>query len=161
MFHYHNVATLTRTALNRLSWNSRDNQVGMTGHELPPSDVYWLRLSLPLGELQTRFRSILLLHSIATIVVARARIEWKWKSRHLIVIPRPRHITFPPYLSPSSLVPESIPALAIRNCPNLFPRPATAKPTLYHEVSTTRGESGSLFAGNDTDRPDFIGLHPG
>lgn len=44
-----------------------------------------------------------------------------------------------------------------------FPRPARRQwqqPTLYHEVGTTRGESGSLFAGNDTGRPDFAGLHP-
>jgi len=72
--------------------------------------------------------------------------------------------TFPPsYLSPSSLVPESISAWRYGIAPNLFSRPARRQwqqPTLYHEVDTTREESGSLFAGNDTGRPDFAGLHP-
>lgn len=156
---------LTRTALNRLSWNSRDNQVGMARHELLPTDVYWLRLSLPLGELQTRFRSILLLHSIATIVVARARIEWKWKSRHLVVISALSVYAISLFHFLTSLRVLSCRSLFQRwrygIAPNLFPRPVTAKPTLYHEVSTTRGESGSLFAGNDTGRPDFVALHPG
>lgn len=147
---------LMRIALNRLSWNSRDNQVGMVGHE--STDVYWLRLSLPLGELQTRFRSILLLHSI---VLARMKMEI---SSSRLVIPRPRyirHITFPlSYLSPSSLVPESIPA--IRNCPQFISSTGDGKTHLvprseYHP----RRKRSSLFAGNDTDRPDFVGLHPG
>lgn len=72
--------------------------------------------------------------------------------------------TFPPsYFPPSSLVPESIPARRYGIAPNLFPQPVRRQrqqPTLYHEVGTTHGESGSLFAGNDTGRPDFAGLHP-
>ncbi|CAL1689828.1 unnamed protein product [Lasius platythorax] len=156
---------LTRTALNPLSWNLRGSQIGVAAHELPPTDVYWLRLSPSSWRITDSFPFDSPVAFGATIVVDRARVPNE--NGNLAAIPRaPVYIYAIPFFHLLTSL-RVLSCLSLFQCwrygiaPNLFPRPATAKPTLYHEVSTTRGESGSLFAGNDTDRPDFVGLHPG
>lgn len=125
-FHYYNrgfirsryYIILTKTALNRLSWNLC-GKMKVAAYELAPTRCL-LDSIKSLSRRITNSFGYILLHIrrfIATIVMNQMKMEISPR----FCTPGIRHITFPlSYLSPSSLVPESIPALAIRNCPQFI-----------------------------------------
>lgn len=113
----------------------------------------------------------LLLHSVRRYAaMVMVRVKWKCGNLRRTVIATPGVLSFFYFLIFSLSRPfccllevslEYIPDWQREIAQIYFPRPAVcAVSTLYnHEVYTSRDESGSLFAGNETGLHDSGGLH--